>query len=73
MLLTCLFQASGKALPAMILSLSRQGILFVLVLLAAVRIAGYRGILASQFAADLLSAALALALYAGTREKRLPE
>ena len=34
MLLTCLFQASGKALPAMALSLSRQGIIFILVLLA---------------------------------------
>ena len=69
MLLTCLFQASGKALPAMILSLSRQGILFVLVLLAAVRIAGYQGILVSQFTADVLSAALALILYASVSRK----
>ena len=57
----------------MILSLSRQGVVFLVVLLLAVRIAGYSGILASQCAADLLSAALALALYAGTREKRQPE
>ena len=64
MLLTCLFQASGKALPAMALSLSRQGIIFVLVLLAAVRMAGYQGILVSQFAADVISAGFALALYA---------
>lgn len=63
MLLTCLFQASGEALPAMALSLSRQGIIFILVLLAAVRIAGYQGILVSQFAADVLSAGYALALY----------
>jgi len=63
MLLTCLFQASGKAVPAMALSLSRQGIIFILVLLTAVQIAGYQGILASQFAADVISAALALALY----------
>jgi putative MATE family efflux protein len=63
MLLTCLFQASGKALPAMALSLSRQGIIFILVLLSAVRIAGYQGILVSQFAADVLSAGFALALY----------
>ena len=63
MLLTCLFQASGKALPAMILSLSRQGIVFIIVLLIAVKLAGYNGILASQFIADILSAALALGLY----------
>ena len=73
MLMTCLFQASGKAVPAMILSLSRQGIVFLLVLLLAVRIAGYSGILVSQCVSDFLSAALALALYAGTREKHLPE
>ncbi len=73
MLLTCLFQASGKALPAMILSLSRQGIVFALVLLAAVRIAGYQGILVSQFAADILSAVLALTLYAIFGKKHEPE
>jgi Na+-driven multidrug efflux pump len=63
MLLTCLFQASGKAAPAMALSLSRQGILFIAVLFIAVRIAGYKGILVSQCAADVLSAVLALELY----------
>ena len=64
MLMTCLFQAAGKGLQAMILSLSRQGVVFIIVLFAAVRIAGYQGILVSQFAADAASAALALALYA---------
>ena len=63
MLLTCLFQASGMAAPAMALSLSRQGVLFIMVLLAAVSIAGYQGILFSQCAADVLSAALAMILY----------
>ena len=63
MLMTCLCQASGKAAPAMILSLSRQGVLFAAVLLAAVRIAGYDGLLMSQCAADILSAGLALAIY----------
>ena len=63
MLLTCLFQASGKAAPAMALSLSRQGILFIAVLLIAVAVFGYQGILVSQCAADVLSAALALGLY----------
>ena len=78
MLLTCLFQASGKALPAMVLSLSRQGVILIAVLLIAVRIAGYRGILLSQFIADLLSAGLALSLYAvlqksGTAERETEE
>ena len=65
MLSTCLCQASGKALPALVLSLSRQGVLFLLVLLAASALFGYRGILASQFAADLLSAMLAVLILRG--------
>lgn len=60
MLVTCLCQASGKALPALILSLSRQGVVFLVVLLVAAALFGYRGILASQCSADLLSALLAL-------------
>lgn len=63
MLLTCLFQGLGKALPALILSLSRQGVLFLAVMLVAIMVAGYQGFLASQLIADLLSAALALGLY----------
>ena len=60
MLMTCLCQASGRALPALILSLSRQGIVFFVVLLTAAALFGYQGVLISQFAADLLSAILAV-------------
>ena len=63
LLSTCLFQATGKALPALILSLSRQGVLFLAVLWIATALLGYTGFLASQPAADVLSAALALFLY----------
>ena len=62
MLVTCLCQASGKALPALILSLSRQGIVFLAVLLIAAAVFGYQGILASQFSADLLSMLLAVVI-----------
>ena len=62
MLVTCLCQASGKALPALILSLSRQGIVFLVVLLIAAAVFGYQGILASQFSADLLSMLLAVVI-----------
>ncbi len=64
LLFTCVFQATGKAVPALLLSLSRQGVLFLAVLAAAVCIAQYQGFLASQAIADLLSASLAVALYA---------
>ena len=63
LLYTCLFQASGKALHALAMSLSRQGALFVAVFLIATAAAGYGGFLAAQPVADVLSAALALALY----------
>ncbi len=63
LLYTCLFQASGKPVPALIMSLSRQGLLFLAVFLIATAAAGYSGFLAAQLIADVLSAALALILY----------
>ena len=71
MLSTCVCQASGKALPALALSLSRQGVVFFAVLLIASALFGYKGILASQCAADLLSAALAACILLSFR--RAPE
>ena len=55
LLFTCLFQATGKAGPALALSLSRQGLLFLAVLGAGVLIAGFDGLLAAQPIADALS------------------
>ena len=63
LVLTCLFQATGKMLPAFLLSISRQGVLFIAVLFIAVQVAQYGGLLAAQAAADLLSMVLALGLY----------
>ena len=63
LLYTCVFQASGKALPALLMSVSRQGVLFIAVFLIATAVAGYQGFLCSQLIADALSAALALILY----------
>ena len=63
LLYTCLFQASGKALQALAMSLSRQGLLFVAVFLIITAVAGYQGFLVAQPLADALSAALALVLY----------
>ena len=70
LLYTCLFQASGKALQALAMSLSRQGLLFIIVFLIATAVAGYSGFLASQLIADVLSAALALVLYRVTFRKQ---
>lgn len=63
LLFNCLFQATGKAAAALVMSLSRQGVLFLIVLAVAVLVAGYQGFLAAQPLADLLSAGLALVLF----------
>lgn len=59
---TIVFQASGKAMDAMIMSLSRQGVIFLVVIFITSKVAGYNGILAAQPVADVISAALGLFL-----------
>ena len=68
--ITIYFQATGRAMPALALALSRQGVVFAAVLFVAVWAAGYYGVLLTQFVSDALSAALALALYAKCAGKR---
>ena len=63
LLFTCLFQATGKAAPALALSLSRQGLVFLAVLGVGVLIAGYTGLLAAQPLADGVSAAFAIVMW----------
>lgn len=61
--ITIFFQATGEALPALVLALSRQGVVFVIVLFVAVRVAGYHGVILTQAISDFLSAAMAVVLY----------
>ena len=69
LLYTCLFQASGKPVQSLIMSLSRQGLLFVGVFLAVTALWQYEGFLIAQPLSDFLSAALALILYRLTFRK----
>ena len=62
MLTTCICQASGKAVPALILSLSRQGVVFAAVLMILSAAFGYDGIIRAQFAADALSALITVGI-----------
>lgn len=57
-----LFMSAGKSLPTLILSLSRQGILFMIVLFVLAKIWGYNGVITAQPVADLLSALLGIIL-----------
>ena len=63
LLLSILFQSTGKAGAAFILSISRQGIIIVLTLVAGRAVAGYTGILAAQAAADTITALIAGGLF----------
>ena len=63
LLYTCVFQASGKPAQALVMSLSRQGLLFLAVFTVMTAVMGYTGFLVSQPLSDALSAALALVLY----------
>ena len=69
LLLTIIFQSFGKAAGSFLLSISRQGVIFVLVLIIASRTAGYMGILASQAVSDLVSAVIAVILFKVMLEK----
>ncbi len=60
---TTLFQAEGKALPALLLSISRQGVLFALCVAVLTPLAGYYGTICAQAASDLLTAVMAVLLY----------
>lgn len=63
LLMTVVFQATGKVRPALIMSLSRQGVVFIVVLLACSYLFGYTGVIMSQAVADIISAGIALVLY----------
>ncbi len=62
LLLTVLFQATGKVAPSFVLSISRQGVVFVAALLVCVKLFAYNGVLMGQAVADVVSAIIAVLL-----------
>lgn len=63
MLATVLFQSVGKALPALLLSLARQGAVFVGAIFLLAQTLGYDGILAAQAVSDVVTVILAAILF----------
>ncbi len=51
-----LFMSAGKSMPTLFMSLSRQGIIFVIVLSVLSHVFGYEGVITAQPASDLFSA-----------------
>lgn len=60
--LTVLFQATGKVAPAFILSVSRQGIIYVVALFVCIKFFAYNGVLMGQAVSDILSSIIAMLL-----------
>ncbi|MCF0106154.1 MAG: MATE family efflux transporter [Holdemanella sp.] len=73
LLFTVLFQATGKAIPSFCCSLSRQGVVYVIVIFVLNKIMGYNGILISQLVADIISAIMAYCLYTITFKNEFNE
>lgn len=62
LLLTVLFQSTGKVAPSFVLSISCQGVAFVAALLVCVKLFAYNGVLMGQAVADVVSAIIAVLL-----------
>lgn len=62
LLLTVLFQSTGKVAPSFVLSISHQGVVFVAALLVCVKLFAYNGVLMGQAVADVVSAIIAVLL-----------
>lgn len=63
LLMTIIFQSTGKVIPSFLLSISRQGVIFLLAMIIANQLAGYTGIIASQAISDILTGLLAIILF----------
>jgi multidrug efflux pump len=61
---TCVFQSVGDAVSAGFLSISRQGVVFIVVILVLSALFGLQGIMVSQVVSDIVTCAIALALLA---------
>lgn len=70
LVLVCMFQATGKSIPSLILSLCRQGIVYAVVLAMMSSWFGYNGIIASQLVADVVTVVIGVGLYRSMSQKR---
>ncbi len=57
-----LFQATGKAMPTLILTLSRQGIIYAVCMFALRALFGFHGVICAQAVSDVLTTLLAFVL-----------
>ena len=63
LLFTIIFQSAGKVVGSFVLSISRQGVIFFIVLVIGNIVAGYIGVVAAQAVSDIITALIALVLF----------
>lgn len=68
LVLTTCFLSMGKAIPSFVLSISRQGVIFTVVILVTAACFGYDGIICAQSVADVLTAAVGIVMYAAAKK-----
>lgn len=60
---TTMFQSVNQPLDAFVMSISRQGIIFIVVIFIMANLLGYQGVIVAQPIADVLTAAVGFWLY----------
>ena len=63
LLFTIIFQSAGKVVGSFILSISRQGVIFFIVLVIGNIFAGYIGVVATQAVSDIITSLIAIILF----------
>ena len=63
MVTTCIFQSTGKAMGALLLSAGRQGYIYAVVIFLASKLFGFNGVIYAQSVADMLTTVLAFILF----------
>lgn len=71
MVTTCIFQACGKPLPALILSAGRQGVFYAVIIVLLSTMFGYNGVILAQATSDIFTAFVAFILLKNTLLKEL--
>ena len=59
----CTFQSMGKGIPALMLSICRQGVVYAVVIGAFSALFGYTGVISAQLGSDVISFFIAIGLF----------
>jgi len=73
MVTTCIFQSTGKAMGALLLSAGRQGYIYATVLFLASKMFGFTGVIYAQTVSEIVTTVLAFVLFQGLVAKELQD